>query len=707
MGTSRRRAIGIGLLAVAVLAGAIAVWSVVREQEAPPLEDGWTARTLVLAGDGTRGWRDGPAWRARFSEPFGVAVAADGTVYVADAGDTHGIRRISTSGEVQTVAGGARGFADGAGSAARFDTPSALAIDAGGTLYVADTGNNAIRTVTPEGVVGTLAGGEAAGYADGPGVRARFNGPVGVAVDGAGRVIVADTYNDRIRAVAADGSVSTIAGGQFGATDGPAGVAQFDTPAGVAVDAAGRILVADTANGLVRLIDPDGMVSTVLPLSEGLLRPTSVAAGPDGTIYVTDDLGRAVAMSGEGTVRTVAGGGTGFRDGIGPTARFRRPAGLAVAAPGRLVVGDAGNALVRLIEAVVIRELRLPAPPAVAPRFDDTAFARLPLLWPVWPMDGPHEVAGTLGETRGGAGAERFHAGIDVRADAGTLVHAVRDGVVESPVSAGAFGSLNEWMRVGPLTYVHVRAGRTARNQVLDGRFVPTFDDRGRLTRIRVKRGARFRTGEAIASVNPFNHVHLNVGWPGEEHNPLRFRLTGFDDTIPPTIERGGVRLFDASGEPLRARVNGRVVVSGQVRVVVDAWDQADGNRPGRRLGLYALGYQVLMPDGIPVRGFEAPLETIRFDRLTPDPAAAQLVFAPGSGIPFYGRRVTRFLYTVTNTLLDGVASESFWDTTLHPPGAYVLRAWAADFHGNHAHQDVPVRIDHGSPDEEEHVPNP
>jgi hypothetical protein len=128
--------------------------------------------------------------------------------------------------------------------------------------------------------------------------------------------------------------------------------------------------------------------------------------------------------------------------------------------------------------------------------------------------------------------------------------------------------------------------------------------------------------------------------------------------------------------------------------VVVDAWDQADGNRPNRRLGLYALGYQVLHRDGTPAPGFESPVETIRFDRLG-GPNAAAIVFAAGSGIPFYGGRTTRFLYTVTNTFLDGVAREGFWDTTLHAPGDYVLRIWASDFHGNVATQnrDLAVRV--------------
>src|SRR6185503_5083685 len=164
-------------------------------------------RVLTLAGDGVAGTIDDEASRARFSDPFGVAVGADGTIYVADAGDAQRIRAVSPDGRVFTLAGGERGFADGRGAAARFNTPSGLTVDASGTLYVADTGNNAIRRITPDGVVSTIAGDSVAGDRDGPGPQARFNGPIGVAVDRVGRIIVADTYNDRIRTIDLDGTV--------------------------------------------------------------------------------------------------------------------------------------------------------------------------------------------------------------------------------------------------------------------------------------------------------------------------------------------------------------------------------------------------------------------------------------------------------------------------------------------------------------------
>ena len=671
-----------GALLVTAVAFAL-IWRTFGATREVGLPLDWTATALVLAGDGITGTRDGDAAGARFTDPFGVASAADGTVYVSDGAGADRIRRISPDGRVSTLAGSENGYADGTGDAARFSTPSGLALDASGTLYVADTGNNVIRRITLDGHVSTLAGDGVAGASDGPAQVARFNGPIGVAVEPGGRVLVADTYNDRIRTIDPDGTVSTLAPD-----------ARFHTPTGVAVDSAGNIYVADTGNGLIRVIDRSGFVTNAPSPFDGLFHPIGIAAGSAGEIYATDERGRIVEITADGS-RIVAGSGPGFRDGGGRDALFRNPTGIAWVSPGRLIVADAGNALVRLVTASSQLELRLPASPRIAPQFDADRFGWQPLLWPVAPFDGPHEIAGTLGEARGSEGAARLHAGIDVRIEQGTLVHAVRDGIVTSPVSTDGFGSLNEWLRLGPIVYVHIRAGRGRRNDMVDlERFVPAYE-RGRLAGLRVKRGARFTTGEVIGSVNAFNHVHLNVGWPGEEHNPLVFRLVQFEDTIPPTIPPGGILLYDEETRPLSRRFDGRVVVEGAVQIVVDAWDRADGNQPQRRLGLYDLGYQVLNRDGSPAAGFETVRHTQRFDRFSQDPSVAALVYAPGSGIPFYRGGRTRFLYVVTTTLREGRASKGFWDTTLLAPGDYIVRVQAADVRGNVAveNRDVPVTI--------------
>lgn len=505
---------------------------------------------------------------------------------------------------------------------------------------------------------------------------------------------------------------------------------------------------------------------------------------------------------------------------MGPALRAGRPP-----AEPRLVVADAGNAMVRLVlqnfgaagarlstaprSSDPVRQARrpewpwttpvLPVPPRprVPPTFDVDAFARTPLLWPVAPLEGPHEVAGTFGEARGGAGQERFHAGLDVRENQGTPVRAVRDGIVASPIATTAFDTLNESLRIGPLTYVHIRAGRSTRrragtayrvpgtgnsdggtartrsgtgSRVLGGgrpnsvgvgaalppppvgyggqvvrhesadvdfeRFAPVYDADGMMIRMRAKRGAFFTTGDEVGTVNAFNHVHLNVGWSGEEYNPLRFRLVQFTDSVAPSIATAGIRLFDEAWAPLNPdrlgamRGRGRrrrpsrlpplepVVVRGRVRIVVDAWDQADGNKASRRLGLYAIGYSVATTVGPALRPADRtpnaerktpsfadasvgslstenvpwPLTQV-FDRMRREADAARRVYATGSGIPVYGASRTQFLYVATTSYHDGIATEGFWDTTTVTPGEHVLRVFVQDFSGNRTSRDLRVVV--------------
>src|SRR5476649_2741749 len=266
-------------------------------------------RVTTLAGDGSRGLRDGAAAQARYVDPFGVALDRAGNVYLSDAGDNNRIRKINSDGVASTLAGSTEGYADGAGAAAQFNTPSGVAIDSAGNLYVADTGNNAIRKLTPEGVVSTLAGDGVAGFRDGKGAAARFNGPLGVAVDRAGVVYVADSYNDRIRRIAPDGTVTTLAGGGGpDDIDGPALQARFDTPCALAVAADGTLLIADTRNNAIRKLGIDGQVSTIasVPATERdrnalLRRPIALALAADGTLYIASAAhGRVMRMTPDG-----------------------------------------------------------------------------------------------------------------------------------------------------------------------------------------------------------------------------------------------------------------------------------------------------------------------------------------------------------------------------------------------------------------------
>jgi sugar lactone lactonase YvrE len=669
---------GFAAAVIVVVIAALAATFWMRRPADTATEATWDPWVVTIAGDGQRGDADGRADCARFVDPFGIAAHPDGSIYIADGTR---LRRLTREGLVTTVA-------------TSFAWLSAIAIDEQGAVYAADSGAHLVRRIMPDGSTTTIAGDGSAGFRDGPRQQVRFNGPIGLALAGGGRIVVADTYNDRVRVIEPDGRAWTLAGGnEPGYADGIGETARFDTPSGVAVDRRGHVFVADTGNDAVRIVDAMGQVTTVGAGLQAFERPTGITTDGDGVVYVAEESGRIVALAPDGGVRVIAGAGRGFRDGSGGLAQFRRPAGLATVAPGRLVIADAGNALIRLIHARPPEAPPVPPSPLIAPRFDGAAFWWQPLLWPVLPLTGPHEIAGTLGEARGD-GAERLHAGIDVRVPQGTPVVAIREGVVTSPMAIAGFASLNESLRIGEVAYIHIRAGRDLRNREIDTtRFAATIDDRGNVTGIRAKRGARFTTGELIGSVNAFNHVHLNVGWPGEEHNPLLFRLPQYRDTVAPTI--AAIRVVDETGQTVSARRGRRVAISGRVRVVVDAWDQMDGNRGDRRLGLYALGYQVLRADGSPAAGFESLQDTIVFDRMPTDPDAPRLLFAPGSGIPFYGNRRTRFLYFVTSTYRDGAAADGVWDTTQLEPGDYILRVKATDHAGNEAmrNRDLAVTV--------------
>ena len=260
----------------------------------------------TLAGvPGVAGSADGPGSVARFNGPAGVAIDVAGNVFVADA-QNFTIRRISPAGIVSTVAGvaGVQGRSDGTGAAASFYDPENLALDAGGNLYIADGAGNIIRKVTPAGVVTTLAGAATSGAVDGIGSAARFNLISGIAVDALSNVYVGDFLNNAVRKITPAGVVTTLAGlagrRNFGFIDGKGVNARFDGPTGLAVDAGGMIYVADSNNNAIRKITPDGVVTTVAgtpKIAENIDGPLAVArfSGPAdvafdaaGILYVAD-----------------------------------------------------------------------------------------------------------------------------------------------------------------------------------------------------------------------------------------------------------------------------------------------------------------------------------------------------------------------------------------------------------------------------------
>lgn len=199
---------------------------------------------------------DGVGTAASFNEPRGIAVDAAGIIYISE-GNGHVVRKISLDRMVSTLAGlaGASGTADGNGSLARFTRPAGLAVDAAGTVYVADEGNHAIRKITPAGEVSTVAGVKGtAGATDAKGVLAKFSGPMGIAVDESGVLFVTDTGNNTVRSISASGQVTTLGGlaGAAGSADGSGAVARFRSPRGITLDAAGVLCFADTENHTLR-----------------------------------------------------------------------------------------------------------------------------------------------------------------------------------------------------------------------------------------------------------------------------------------------------------------------------------------------------------------------------------------------------------------------------------------------------------------------
>jgi sugar lactone lactonase YvrE len=369
---------------------------------------------------------DGAGSAARFNQPVGIAVDSAGNVYVADSFN-HTIRKIAPAGVVTTFAGlaGTRGSTDGKGSAARFNTPQGLGLDPAGNVFVADTGNNAIRKITPDGTVTTVANGVAsfgvavdqagniyvanlqnridritpggvltpfagtgaAGSADGPANVAQFNGPRGITVDSAGNIFVADFRNHTIRKVTSAGVVSTVAGlaNTSGSADGDGDLARFYYPYALVPGSAGELYVADTYNGTIRKITPSRAVSTFAGLAtqgsaDGaganaqFSAPGGIAVDGAGNIYVADKGNNTIRkITPDSAVSTFAGspGVQGSADGFRTQARFNRPTGLAVDTLGNVYVGDTSNNTIRKINSAGVVTTIAGSPPPDNPGSND------------------------------------------------------------------------------------------------------------------------------------------------------------------------------------------------------------------------------------------------------------------------------------------------------------------------------------------------
>jgi sugar lactone lactonase YvrE len=349
------------LTAITILVSVILSTTGCLKKVIPPPDVSQYGLTTTFAGNTALGATN-PAYPAR---PFGIAIDAAGNIYVTDCGNNV-VRKFTPGGQATTLAGsGTAGAANGKGAAASFNYPYGIAVDGSGNVYIADSGNNLIRKITPDGTVSTLAGSGATGSADGSATTASFGFPMALAVDANGNVYVADYYYDLIRKVTPNGDVTTIAGtGTYGSADGTGTLASFNHPQGIAIDKAGILYIADTDNYDIRILKPTGEVTTFAGTgAAGIINgtgtaasfgdPVGIAVDISGNLYVGDAINYVIRkITPAGVVTTLSGSSfPGSANGIGTAADFGLPDGLAVDKNYNVYVADYNNSSIRKIVA--------------------------------------------------------------------------------------------------------------------------------------------------------------------------------------------------------------------------------------------------------------------------------------------------------------------------------------------------------------------
>ena len=342
----------------------------------PPIQSARSSVITTIAGSRSPfSGDDGPADQANLNGPDAVVVDARGNMYIADALNQR-IRKVDAAGTITTLAGnGIAGFSGdgGPGTTSQLSNPWGIVVDKTGTIYFADSDNNRIRTIDATGRIATKVGDGTAGFSGdgGPSASARVSAPAGLTVDAAGNIYIADAGNNRIRKIDISGVITTVAGSGAAGSSGDGGqatLAQLNDPLGVAVDAAGNLYIADEANSRIRRVDVSGVIATIAGTGVAgfsgdgaqatkatINFPRAVAVDGGGNVYIADTRSlRVRRVSPDGVITTYAGNGQrGFAGDGGPATQafMKAPHGLGIDATGNLLVVDYGNNEIRRVDA--------------------------------------------------------------------------------------------------------------------------------------------------------------------------------------------------------------------------------------------------------------------------------------------------------------------------------------------------------------------